>query len=151
MPTWITTPTPQFESLEWATELIVIDCRGWPMLSFWADTASRYRLGNWPVGPMGPFVDVRSTTAFVDMPVQGGIKTSLPDWHSGMPVVLPLRPIWPGFAVNSIFYAATLWLVFYVMLTLRRFIRRRRGLCPKCAYPVGESAVCTECGKELAT
>ena len=29
---------------------------------------------------------------------------------------------------------------------LRRFWRLRRGLCPKCAYPMGESSVCTECG-----
>ena len=33
---------------------------------------------------------------------------------------------------------------------LRRFLRVRRGLCPKCAYPMGESSVCTECGKPLA-
>ncbi len=32
---------------------------------------------------------------------------------------------------------------------LRRFLRVRRGLCPKCAYPMGESSVCTECGRAL--
>ncbi len=32
---------------------------------------------------------------------------------------------------------------------LRRFIRRKRGLCPACGYPTGESAVCSECGKVL--
>ena len=58
---------------------------------------------------------------------------------------LPLRPIWPGFAANTLFYAALLWLPFAV----RRFIRVRRGLCPACCYPMGESAVCTECGKAL--
>ena len=64
---------------------------------------------------------------------------------------LPLCPIWPGFALNTFFYAVVLWLVYYGLLAMRRLIRRRRGLRPKCAYPVGESAVCTECGKELAT
>ncbi len=34
-------------------------------------------------------------------------------------------------------------------VALRRLIRRRRGLCPTCAYPIGESATCTECGKAL--
>ena len=83
------------------------------------------------------------------MPVQGGIETPFPpfigrfDRHVR---VLPLRPFWPGFVVNTIFYAALLWLPF----ALRRFVRLRRGLCPKCAYPIGESSVCTECGGALA-
>ncbi len=62
---------------------------------------------------------------------------------------IPLRPIWPGFAINTIFYAAILWLLIPGSFTLRRFLRLRRGLCPKCAYPMGESSVCTECGGEL--
>ncbi len=63
--------------------------------------------------------------------------------------VLPLKPIWPGFAINTIFYAALLWLLIPGPFVLRRFLRLRRGLCPKCAYPMGESAVCTECGGAL--
>ena len=60
-----------------------------------------------------------------------------------LPVTFPLRPIWPGFAVNTLFYAAILWLPICGPFALRRLIRHRRGLCAKCAYPVGESAVCT--------
>ncbi len=63
---------------------------------------------------------------------------------------LPLGPIWPGFAVNTLFYAAVLWLLIPGPFALRRLIRRQRGLCPKCGYPMGESSVCTECGVELA-
>jgi hypothetical protein len=62
---------------------------------------------------------------------------------------LPCFPIWPGFAINTIFYAAILWLLFFAPGSLRRMIRRRRGLCPACAYPVGTSPVCTECGQRL--
>ncbi len=65
--------------------------------------------------------------------------------RSGMLDILPFGPVWPGFAVNTIFYAAILWLPFVV----RRWMRVRRGLCPKCAYPMGESAVCTECGRAI--
>ena len=65
--------------------------------------------------------------------------------------VIPLRPLWHRFAGNTFFYAIALWLLISGPFVLRRFIRRRRGLCPKCAYPAGESAVCTECGQELAT
>jgi hypothetical protein len=63
--------------------------------------------------------------------------------------ILPLRPLWPGFAINTIFYAAVLALVFFVPRKVRRFVRVRRGRCPACAYPVGSSPVCTECGAAL--
>jgi hypothetical protein len=62
---------------------------------------------------------------------------------------LPYRPIWPGFAINTIFYAAILWVVWFTPGMVRRRIRRRRGLCPACAYPIGLSPVCTECGNPL--
>jgi hypothetical protein len=57
--------------------------------------------------------------------------------------------VWPGFVVNTVFYAAVLWLAICGPFVLRRFIRVKRGLCPACAYPMGEAAVCTECGREL--
>ncbi len=63
---------------------------------------------------------------------------------------LPLRPIWPGFAINTLFYATLLWLLIPGPFALRRFIRRKRGQCPACGYPAGESAICSECGKELS-
>ncbi len=70
-----------------------------------------------------------------------------PEAHQ--PSFFPLRPVWPGFAVNTFFYATFLWLLICGPLALRRFIRVRRGLCPACAYPRGESNVCSECGKAL--
>ena len=76
------------------------------------------------------------------------------EWRSSRKdPVLPWHPIWPGFAINTIFYAAILWLFIGGLFALRRFLRLRRGLrrglCPKCAYPMGESSVCTECGCAL--
>jgi hypothetical protein len=69
-------------------------------------------------------------------------------WAVGNPA-MPLAIVWPGFAVNSIFYAPLLWTLISGPYTLRRFLRRRHGLCPACRYPIGESSVCTECGKPL--
>ncbi len=67
-------------------------------------------------------------------------------WTSNeFPAYSSLRPIWPGLAVNTLFYAALLWLPFAV----RQWIRMWRGLCPRCGYPMGESDLCTECGKPL--
>ncbi len=62
---------------------------------------------------------------------------------------LPYRPIWPDFAVNTLFYAAILSLLICGLFALRRLIRRKRGQCVKCGYPLGNSPVCTECGREL--
>jgi hypothetical protein len=63
---------------------------------------------------------------------------------------LPLRPIWPGVAINTVFYAAVLWLLFAAPFALRKWRRIRRGLCPKCGYDLRnrpiDSAVCPECG-----
>ncbi len=62
---------------------------------------------------------------------------------------LPLMPIWPGFAVNTLSNAAVLWMLIAGSCALQRLLRRVRGLCPACAYPMGDGAVCTECGKSL--
>jgi len=59
---------------------------------------------------------------------------------------LPFVPVWPGFAINTIIYATILCVLFFAPGVLRRTIRRKRGLCPACAYPIGSNPVCTECG-----
>ena len=111
-----------------------IEARGWPLLSLWS----------------GQLLDGRGQLTRTHI---RGIR--IPDRPSFRPGgkhvrVLPLAPMWPGFAVNTIFYATVLWLLHYgPFVLLRRVIRQRRGLCPRCAYPMGESAVCTECGKAL--
>jgi hypothetical protein len=61
----------------------------------------------------------------------------------------PLHPIWLGFAINTLFYAGVLWLLFAASFALRRRGRIERGLCPKCAYPIGASPICSECGKPV--
>jgi hypothetical protein len=62
---------------------------------------------------------------------------------------LPVHPLWPAFALNTLVYGAICWPLFATPFTLRRQLRRRRNLCPHCAYPIGTNEVCTECGKPL--
>lgn len=62
---------------------------------------------------------------------------------------LPLRPIWPGFAINTAFYTAIVWVLFIAPFKVRRLRRIKHGLCPTCAYPVGTNPRCTECGKPV--
>jgi len=67
---------------------------------------------------------------------------------------LPAHPIWPGFAINTVFYALVLWLLLAAPFALRRRRRIKRGLCPKCAYDLrgrgGSSGACAECGAAFA-
>lgn len=66
--------------------------------------------------------------------------------NSDMPIVIPLHPIFRNFAINAVFYAISIWLVVGCMISMRATARLRRGLCPRCAYPRENHAVCPECG-----
>jgi len=64
-------------------------------------------------------------------------------------------PLWPGFAINTLIYAAALWMLFAGPFALRRANRRRRGRCVVCGYDLRgrgrgqEHAKCPECGTEV--
>jgi hypothetical protein len=116
-----------------------VDARGWPFLALWGGLGSLNFSG---IGALNP-------TEWI---VHGAIPLDEYSPLSRNYVALrfiPYIPIWPGFAINTMFYAGILWLVFAAPFALRRRRRIKRGLCPACAYPVGESDVCTECGKPL--
>jgi hypothetical protein len=114
------------------------DSAGWPLLTM---NGERWEASP-PTAPWGS-PELWVYRAAVLVPQHDGLP-NLP-WDR----LLPLRPIWPGFAINTIFYAAILWLLIPGPFVFRRYIRRRRGLCPWCAYPMGEAEVCTECGRPL--
>ncbi len=143
---------PQWASRHqvFANDLSHIVGRGWPFLSL---STSFYPIPGPPQydesdevswgfeAPLRPFT-----------PKRPGFPPALLSnyvWPDVWPRLVPLRPIWPGFAVNTVFYAAVLWLLIPGPFVLRRIIRVKRGLCPACAYPRGESDVCSECGKAL--
>jgi hypothetical protein len=123
----------------------VATCDVYPY-SLWGRVgASRYSAG-WPWQSLqAHFVrsDVRQ-----DWLLKGGYALS-PEVNQQR--VLPYGPIWPDFALNALFYAAILWLLFSAPFTLRHHLRRRRNLCPHCAYPIGMNDVCTECGRALSS
>jgi hypothetical protein len=112
------------------------DARGWPMRS----------LLSWETFVREPR-NPRSATSTVHW----AIDLKGPQGRLGFPRRLPLRPIWPGFAINTVFYATILWLLFVGPFALRRWRRMKRGLCPKCGYDLrgsapSDSAMCPECG-----
>ena len=130
-----------YDPLEWGGR--AVDARGWPSLALWGGIGDpddsrkngtvRYAMmRGWRVHGAVPLGD------FPTAPPFGRSYVSLR--------LLPLAPIWPGFAINTVFYAVVLWLLFAAPFALRRWRRIKRGLCAKCAYPVGTSDKCTECG-----
>lgn len=62
----------------------------------------------------------------------------------------PLGPLWPGQLVNSAFYGVLMFGAMTAARALGRGRRRRKGLCPWCAYPVGNTGPCSECGAPVA-
>lgn len=68
---------------------------------------------------------------------------------SGADYLIPIEPLWLGLVFNSLLYAGVASVVVWIPGWYRRRRRAGRGLCPACAYPMGTSAVCTECGAPL--
>jgi hypothetical protein len=62
-------------------------------------------------------------------------------------------PLWPGFAINTIFYAGILALLCYGPGKVRRMVRVRRFQCPACGHIIASgtcaNGLCSECGMAL--
>ena len=69
-------------------------------------------------------IEVTSTTK----PIEIG------DYSVDVQVLIPFSPIWPGFVIDTLFYAAIWFGVFFGFTSAKRAIRRKRGRCPRCGY-----------------
>ena len=117
---------------------------GWPMPAF------EGRANNPKRGKAGQIIDASYFAAF-PLPTKktapGTAAVSDPMiWRSGR--VLPVLPIWPGFAINTALYALAAMTIHGLWLIARRWIRRMRGRCLACAYDLRRdySHGCPECG-----
>ncbi len=62
--------------------------------------------------------------------------------------ILPYRPIWPGFALSTLFYGALIGGAFEAWPAVRARRRKQHGHCKTCGYDLRhvEHDVCPECG-----
>lgn len=116
----------------------ILTAYGWPRLAIW----SGYELQN-------PISRTPSFTIKTGFRISG--EQFAPYRHLKIPRTLPYRPIWSGFAFNTIFYSTILWLLTLDPFTARRMLRIKHGLCIKCGYDLrgAEHNACPECGVEL--
>ncbi len=77
------------------------DGRGWPLIAMSAHWGWFHR-DVWPNPPIEAGLDLSRPKAAGPWPYD------IHELHA-----LPLRLIWPGFAINTFFYAAILWLLFF--------------------------------------
>lgn len=84
------------------------------------------------------------------MPISEGLSYSaLPTRRPDGVFLLPTRILLPGFALNTLFYAAIAHSAFSAYFWNNRRRRARLGLCPVCAYPMtglDKNNACPECG-----
>lgn len=117
------------------TDRRVVLASGWPLLALRSVTEQRPSDGDrlrW--GVVAPWRATRVT---------GGA------FGRASSVVLPLRPLWGGFVVNTIGAAGVWGVVLFAPGVMRRWGRRRRGACEGCGYDLRGAAVggvCPECG-----
>jgi hypothetical protein len=63
---------------------------------------------------------------------------------------LPLRPLWPGFCVDTLVFTVSL-AILLAPRPMRRQFRLVRHRCVTCGYPAGGSGICSECGSIVPT
>ena len=116
------------------SQLMVDEAVGLPFRSMWC---------GWGL----PQVFAYSATPLTSVtPIVRGVEFSAPDTFGIGNKALPLGILWSGFISNTFFYAVLCFAVPRMIQGVRSRRRIKRGLCPACAYPVGSSDVCTECG-----
>lgn len=83
------------------------------------------------------------------------VKNPLPLGWLGLPYKysLAVQPLYSGLLANTVIYAGAIALLLACLRPpiqfTRRFLRRRRGLCPRCAYSLtglAPDSPCPECG-----
>jgi hypothetical protein len=129
--TYFELESTDIEGVETWAELGCAKTSGWPCLALWGGLS-------W----------VDSSHRALDKPITV--------WAIDFNPILPLKPIWPGFAINTIFYAAVLWIVFAIPGGVKRLRRRAKGWCIHCGYDlrgqttsVNGERRCPECGKAV--
>jgi hypothetical protein len=170
---WVDKPSDYYKDLPWpapvpsswpqySNDAKILHSIGstWTVASFRSST-EQYRSVHQSVltsgVPLRTLIVVQEMFSRGDAPAVVHLETVPTRWLSGINVIegelrLPLHPLWPGFAINTIFYAAIVWFLSFAPGAIRRRIggvRRKRGQCAACGYSLQgtpDIEMCPECG-----
>ena len=121
---------------------------GWPFLAMRCEERSYFSTEDLTgLKSMQAIVQAISDATYVE----GAWRLPVPRPDQRHRVFLPIQVIASGFTANTALFSLT-WLCLLVLPgSARQMHRRSRGRCESCGYPVGESAVCTECGRAVGS
>lgn len=112
-------------------ESILEDARGWPLPALLARHVS--------------------DTSFAAWKTEWGIRLATDQGRWGAPRALPLRPLFPGFIVDVVFWSALTWCAAQQFIIARAKLRLSKGRCPQCAHIlIPDQARCPECGTRIS-
>jgi hypothetical protein len=128
-------PTEDFLSKKVPAEGRWEDARGWPLLC----------LRSVGVREVGTRREVIRHGIMIRHGVGQGIGTFRE------PSVLPVRPIWSGFQMNALLYAAASYIILTLTSICRSWRRWLRGKCVVCGYTLHDPhTICPECGTAIS-
>lgn len=147
-PPWAATLSVDFRE---GFDQVISTASGWPFRAFRGEHWIRWSP---PPAPTFPHVtlDPNDKPALASEPLERRVSLwNVADTVSG-PWAIPHAPMWAGLAGDLLAFAA-LWFLVMSFGGLRRMLRRRRGLCSRCAYDLkglAPGAACPECGQAPA-
>ncbi len=126
------------------TQIVHLHRAGWPLPSMEGKEHN-------PLSPNTTRIGESSYSAGLPLPTKGTLLTpTITRGATTSPYVrvLPLLPVWPGFAINTLVYALAAMIVVGLWWLVRRAIRRMRGRCLSCGYDLRRDLAtgCPECG-----
>jgi hypothetical protein len=136
LPTWseLREPSKAFADGQINQEIRAVKAFGFPMLSLWTSC------------PPDPALSTRA------LPFGSPWSRRIIPIPTAPPPPMPVRPIFPGFAVNTVVYSIIAALLAWLLNVPRRFIQElswlRHGRCIRCGYELGYDFAkgCPECG-----
>ncbi len=111
----------------------------------------------WPCRALAKWDGFSRTMNTVATLELGFMRTGVP-WPKRWPTArswdddrLPIFPLWPGFAINTLVYGAFAWAMMAGVSYLKHRRRAKPGMCVACGYPVSGFDLCPECGTAAAS
>lgn len=123
-----------------ARQVAGVRAHGWPLPALWHRTVYDGRSGPWGYADRGAVLI-------------GALHARAYEWQMG-PLYLPYLPLWRNLLADTALYGAAWALLLLAWAGVRTATRRRRGLCPVCAYDLSglpPASPCPECGRARPT